>query len=80
MNKKKRKYYEEGSNQGNSKKNRECKGKCFNYNKSGHKAVDYQSRKFQGKDETTKVHMTKVNLVSNTVHLLDLFFSVYGVC
>ncbi|KAI5334760.1 hypothetical protein L3X38_024893 [Prunus dulcis] len=39
-NNKKRKHSGEGSSQGNSKKSKKFKGKCFNCNKQGHRAMD----------------------------------------
>ncbi|CAL8993884.1 unnamed protein product, partial [Prunus brigantina] len=39
-NNKKRKHSREGSSQGNSRKSKEFKGKCFNCNKKGHRAMD----------------------------------------
>ncbi|KAK0596722.1 hypothetical protein LWI29_018407 [Acer saccharum] len=49
---KKRKHSGDGSSQGNSKKTKEFKGKCFNCNKTGHRAKDCRSGK--GKSNSKK--------------------------
>ncbi|KAI5316809.1 hypothetical protein L3X38_036516 [Prunus dulcis] len=61
-NKKKRKHSGKGSHQRNSKKNKGFKGKCFNCNKHGHRAANYQS-----KGKTTEVHMTDEEKLSNEI-------------
>ncbi|BFG38075.1 hypothetical protein CerSpe_243480 [Prunus speciosa] len=66
-NKKKRKHSGEGSSQGNSKKNKGFKGKCFNCNKHGHRAVNCQS-----KGKTTEVHMTEEEKLSNEIFDINL--------
>ncbi|CAL9001519.1 unnamed protein product [Prunus brigantina] len=73
-NKKKRKHSGEGSSQGNSKKNKGFKGKCFNCNKHGHRAANYQS-----KGKTAEVHMTEEEKLSNKIFDINLLAVIYEV-
>ncbi|KAI5314045.1 hypothetical protein L3X38_043221 [Prunus dulcis] len=66
-NKKKRKHSGEGSSQGNSKKNKGFKGKCFNCNKHGHRVANCQS-----KGKTIEVQMTEEEKLSNEIHDINL--------
>ncbi|CAL8118819.1 unnamed protein product [Prunus armeniaca] len=71
----KRKHFGEGSSQGNSKKSKEFKGKCFNCNKQGHRAVDCRSRNGQGnqkKKGKTEVHMTEEDKLSTYLSNINL--------
>ncbi|CAL2270710.1 unnamed protein product [Prunus armeniaca] len=72
-NKKKRKHSGEGSSQGNSKKNKGFKGKCFNCNKHGHRAVNCQS-----KGKPKEVHMTEEEKLSNEIYDINLLVVIFA--
>ncbi|KAK9944760.1 hypothetical protein M0R45_010310 [Rubus argutus] len=58
----KRKYSGEGKEQGNSKKHRDFKGKCFSCNKPGHRASECRSN--NGKKKTYKKYKGKATEVN----------------